>query len=148
MLGLLGLVGGFFSGSFTFALVVGATGGKLNDQWVYWFLSVVSAIAGLIISFKCGTAIIVFSTALVGSYFFMRSWTLFFPGNWPSEAELIKNQDASSLDMSGLFWLYVSIFLATFTLSLWYQCTRGVKNDAVDVYEKSLIMDDETLKKL
>ena len=143
MLGLLGLVGGFFSGTFTFAFIVGATGGRLNAEWVYWFFAIVSAIAGLIAGYYKGTVIIQFTTALVGSYLFMRAWTLFFPGNWPSEAELVEHKDEASLEMSGLFWVYVSIFFASFAFSLWYQCywIKDEKNKEVKMYEDSLLPD-------
>ena len=125
MLGLLGLVGGFFSGAFTFAMISALTGGKLNAEWVYWFLSITSALAGLVISFYFGVPLIQVSTALVGSYLFMRSWTLFFPGNYPSETELIKNPEGAALDIGGIFWLYVAIFAVTFIASLIYQCKQG-----------------------
>ena len=54
----------------------------------------------------------------------MRAWTLFFPGNYPSEAELIASTEAGldTLEMTNIFWLYVGIFIAFFCLSLTYQC--------------------------
>ena len=90
MLGLLGLVGGFFSGSFLFAMISGVTGGAWDAEWGYWFLSCITGVAGLVLAFRYGIPLVQASTALIGSYLFMRSWTLFFPGDYPSEAELVK----------------------------------------------------------
>ena len=60
-------------------------------------------------------------TSIVGSYLFMRSWTLFFPGNYPSEVELINSQGQAALDMGPIFWMYVAIFLLFNGISLMYQ---------------------------
>ena len=127
MLGLLGLAGGFFGGAFLFAMISGLTGGAWDAEWGYWFFSIISATAGLGLAFKFGIPLVQVSTAFVGSYLFMRSWTLFYPGHYPSEAELVKSGD-EPLDISGLFWLFVGIFIVTFALSLTYQCKKGEKH--------------------
>ena len=119
MNGLLGLAGGFFGGAFLFAVISGVTGGSFDAEWGYWFLSCVCAIAGFALSFKYGIPLMQITTAFVGSYLFMRSWTMFFPGHYPSEAELVKKGD-EPLDISGIFWLFVGIFIVTFTISLTY----------------------------
>ena len=92
MLGLLGLVAGFFGGSLLFALISGMTGGSFNEVWGFWVFSCVCALAGCILAIFLGMPLVMLSTALVGSYLFMRSWTLFFPGNYPSEQELIDSK--------------------------------------------------------
>ena len=46
----------------------------------------------------------------------MRSWTLFFPGNYPNEAELIRNPEEATFDKTAIFWVYVLIFVLTFVL--------------------------------
>ena len=138
MLGLLGLAGGFFSGAFLFAMISGVTGGAWDAEWGYWFLSFISAIAGLVLAFLYGLPLVQISTAFVGSYLFMRSWTLFFPGNYPSEAELVKSGD-EPLEISGIFWVFVGIFIVTFALSLTYQCKKGeehVHKEAIDGFSR------------
>ena len=92
MLGLLGLVAGFFGGSLVFALISGMTGGEWNAVWGYWVISVACAVIGCVLAIYLGMPVVMLSTALVGSYLFMRSWTLFFPGNYPSEQELIDSK--------------------------------------------------------
>ena len=58
MLALLGLVGGFFAGSFLFALVSGMTGGSFNAVWGYWFLACASAVIGLVLAFYFGMPLV------------------------------------------------------------------------------------------
>ena len=85
MLGLLGLIAGFFSGSLIFALISSMAGGW-NAVWGFWVISCIMAIVGCVAAIYIGLPLVMIATSLVGSYLFMRSWTLFFPGNYPSES--------------------------------------------------------------
>ena len=87
MIGLLGLVAGFFSGALVFALI--STSSGWNAVWGYWVISIIMAALGCWAACYFGKTVVLLATSLVGSYLFMRSWTLFFPGHWPSEAELM-----------------------------------------------------------
>lgn len=122
MLMCLGGVAGFFGGSFLFALISGMTGGSWNAVWGYWVLAVVCAIVGALLAIKLGLPVVMFCTSLVGSYLFMRAWTLFFPGSYPSEESLIASKGEDALEMDALFWVYVGVFFATFAVSLIFQC--------------------------
>ena len=122
MLCLLGMVAGFFGGSFLFAVISGMTGGMWNEVWGYWVLAVGCAIVGAVLALYLGLPLVMTCTALVGSYLFMRSWTLFFPGSYPSEEALIASKGQEALEMDGLFWMYVGIFIVTFMVSLTFQC--------------------------
>ena len=122
MLCLLGMVAGFFGGSFLFALISGMTGGMWNEVWGYWVLAVGCAVVGGVLSLYLGLPLVMTCTSLVGSYLFMRSWTLFFPGSYPSEEALIASKGQEALEMDGLFWMYVGIFFVTFMVSLTFQC--------------------------
>ena len=122
MLCLLGMVAGFFGGSFLFAVISGMTGGMWNEVWGYWVLAVGCAIVGAVLALYLGLPLVMTCTALVGSYLFMRSWTLFFPGSYPSEEALIASKGQEALEMDGLFWMYVGIFVVTFMVSLTFQC--------------------------
>ena len=140
MLALLGLVAGFFGGSFLFALISGMTGGSWNDLWGYWVIACIAAIVGCVLALYIGMPLVLVSTSLVGSYLFMRSWTLFFPGSYPSEQALVSSKDEEEIDMnSGFFWLYVGIFIVSFCISLTYQCKYGeekVHEELKDHYSK------------
>ena len=118
MLCLLGMVAGFFGGSFLFALISGMTGGMWNEVWGYWVLAVGCAVVGGVLALYLGLPLVMTCTSLVGSYLFMRSWTLFFPGSYPSEEALIASKGQEALEMDGLFWMYVGIFVVTFMVSL------------------------------
>ena len=122
MLALLGLIAGYSAGSLLFAMVSGMTGGSLNAVWVFWLLACTTAVVGCVLALYLGQPLVKVSTALVGSYLFMRSWTLFFPGSYPSEEALIQSKGHEALEMDALFWMYVGIFIVSFTISLTYQC--------------------------
>ena len=89
MLALLGMVAGFFAGSFLFALISGMTGGSWNETWGYWLLTITGAVVGAVLALYLGKVFVQVSTSLIGSYLFMRSWTMFFPGSYPSEEALV-----------------------------------------------------------
>ena len=122
MLALLGLVAGYFAGSFLFALVSGMTGGSWNALWGFWVFACTMAIVGCVLALFIGIPLVQVSTALVGSYLFMRSWTLFFPGSYPSEEALIESKGEEALEMDAFFWMYVGIFIVSFLISLTFQC--------------------------
>ena len=122
MISLLGMVAGFFGGTFLFALISGMTGGNWNAVWGYWVIAVGCAIVGAVLALYLGLPLVIASTSLVGSYLFMRSWTLFFPGSYPSEEALIASKGQDALEMDTLFWVYVSVFVVTFLVSITYQC--------------------------
>ena len=115
MVSLLGLVAGFFIGSFIYALIIEISGWE--EIWAFWFISCTMAIIGLLLSMKLGKSVVMTGTSLVGSYMFMRSWTLFFPGHYPSEDELVSD-DFDELETDNIFWVFVAMFLSCFLISL------------------------------
>ena len=133
MVGLLGLIGGFFSGALIFALIAGMTGS--GAVWVYWVVSVLAAVAGCVAACYLGKTVVIGSTALVGSYLFMRAWTLFFPGHYPSEAQLM--EDPASIEYDAVFWVFIAIFIASFIGSTVFQCKKDDTNEELDDYYKA-----------
>jgi len=129
MLGLLGMIAGFFSGSLIFALIAASSG--WNAVWGFWVISVVMAIIGCVAAVYVGMPLVMTSTSLVGSYLFMRSWTLFFPGNYPSEAELIDSK-GGDLEIDAFFWVFISIFVVSFIGSLAFQCKYATPHKELD----------------
>ena len=125
MVWLLGMVAGFFAGTFLYALLTAMTGGNWNVVWGYWVFAVGCAILGIFLARYLGLSLVIASTSLVGSYLFMRSWTLFFPGSYPSEEALIASKGKDALKMDELFWVYVGVFAVTFLVSCTYQCKYG-----------------------
>lgn len=138
MLGVLGLISGFFAGGLIFALISAMAGGW-TAVWAYYTFSALLAIVGCVLAIYIGLPLVMICTSFAGSYLFMRSWTLFFPGNWPSEAEMMSAKDdgVDSLEMTGLFWLYFGIFIVSFACTLTYQCKKGVPNKELDDHFQS-----------
>ena len=128
MVGLLGLVAGFFSGSLIFALLGSMTG--LTANWAYWVVSTIMAIVGCVLACFFGKTIVLLSTSLVGSYMFMRSWTLFFPGHYPSEQQLVDEYATIEYDMA--FWIFIGIFIVSFIGTFVFQKKRGVIHEDLD----------------
>ena len=121
MIGLLGLVAGFYIGAFIFTIIAGAS--SWEAAWGYWFFACTFAIAGTLMACKFGVPIVMTCTALVGSYLFMRAWTLFFPGYYPSESQIVsaaghKHDGQDDFQMTGMFWLFIAIFVAAFGFAM------------------------------
>ena len=133
MIGLLGLVAGFFSGSLVFALVAGMSGWKA--VWGFWVISVLMACVGCVAACYLGKSVVLLSTSLVGSYLFMRAWTLFFPGHYPSESQLI--DETSTLEFDAIFWVFVAVFGVCFAGSVVFQCKYDETDEDLDSYEKA-----------
>ena len=131
MVGLLGLVAGFFSGSLLFALIYSMTG--LEAVWLYWVLSVVMCGLGCVAACYLGKTVVLTSTSLVGSYLFMRSWTLFFPGSYPSETELVN--DYEDLELDSTFWIYIAVFFVAFAGSMTFQCKHAKVHEELEELE-------------
>ena len=74
-------------------------------------------------------------TAFVGSYLFMRSWTMFFPGNYPSEAEIIGGD--FEIESVGIFWIYIAVLAVSFIGSAFFQVKRAHHiHSELDNYKK------------
>jgi len=134
MVGLLGLVAGWFSGTFVNAFIVAVSGWEAS--WGFWVISVIMAIVGCVTACYLGKTVVLLSTSMVGSYLFMRAWTLFFPGHFPSEAEIMDNK--MNLDYDGTFWIFVGLFVVTFIGTTFFQCkNKDDVHEDLDNYQKA-----------
>merc|ERR1712156_522520 len=106
LVGLMGLVGGWFGGVVLFSAINAASG--WDAVWGYWVISIVCGAIGCWAACHFGKFVVMLSTSGVGSYLFMRSWTLFFPGHYPSESDMMDGGD--SMDYDGIFWLFIGVF--------------------------------------
>ena len=113
---LTGLIAGFFSGTLIDAVIVVSSG--WDPIWFYWLLSSTMGAIGCLAACFYDKELIMVSTAGVGSYLFMRSWTLFFPGHYPSEAELMSYSDFDAYD--SYFWVFIAVFAICWPLSVIY----------------------------
>jgi len=133
MIALLGLVAGFFSGALVFALISSATG--WTAAWGWWVISILMALIGAFVAYCLGKPVILFATSFVGAYLFMRAFTLFFPGHWPSEAQLMS--DASSVEVDSVFWVFVGLFGVTFLAGFCVQKKRDKVHEDLDAYQRA-----------
>merc|ERR1719183_3067721 len=131
LIALCGLVGGFFGGALIDAAIVVSSG--WDTVWFYWFISCLMGAIGCLVSCCFGKALVMVSTSGIGSYLFMRSWTLFFPGHYPSEAELV--DDYSSLELDYVFWIFIAVWLFCFGISATFQCKHDKTHEDLDDYK-------------
>ena len=134
MIGLLGLVAGFFAGTLLFAIIVSIS--SWDAVWGWWVIAIGMAAIGCVAACYLGKSVVLLSTALVGSYLFMRAWTLFFPNHYPTEAELLDS--GSELEVDGIFWLFIGVWAISSVISVVFQCKYA--NDAhedLDAYQKA-----------
>lgn len=131
MVALLGLVSGFFSGALVFALISSASG--WSAAWGWWVISVVMAIVGGVMAYWIGKSFVLFATSFVGAYLFTRSWTLFFPGHWPTESEIM----AGNVDTDAIFWVFFGVLIVSFIGSVCVQKKRNCVHDDLDNFDKA-----------
>lgn len=87
-------------------------------------------------AFYYGDHIVVFGTAIVGSYIFMRGIAAFY-GGFPDFSDITDwFKGDSDLNSPGLFWLSVSLFVVFSLLASWWQYYRME-------YHKSLLQNED-----
>lgn len=113
---LFGVSAGFFAGALVFAFVDCISG--FEEIWGFWALSCAFAVVGLVCASYLARTFVLTSTAMVGSYLFMRSWTLFIPGHFPTESDIM---DGGHIDKDDTFWAFITLFVAGFIFSIIFQ---------------------------
>ena len=131
LIGLMGLVGGFFGGVVLFSAINAASG--WDAVWGYWVISIICGAIGCWAACNFGKFVVILSTSGIGSYLFMRSWTLFFPGHYPTEAEMMDGYDNS---YDGIFWLFIGIFAVSWVGSYIFQTKFTHHHEELDEWEK------------
>jgi len=87
---------------------------------------------GCLVSCCFGKALVMVATSGIGSYLFMRSWTLFYPGHYPSEADLMDNTNDYEYD--NIFWVFVGVFVVCWPLSMLYQYNFTTQHAELEEY--------------
>jgi len=131
MIGLLGLVSGFFGGELIFALISAASG--WDAAWGMWTISGTFALIGMIVACMFGKPIVLISTSFVGSYLFTLAWTLFFPGHWPTAADIMEGDT----HVDAIFWVFLSVFIFLFAVSTTVQSKRAECHPDLESYSKA-----------
>ena len=78
-------------------------------------------LVGVSLTIKFEGEIILFGTSFIGSYVFVRGWSLIF-GGWPSETTIFVNlKSGEHLDLSWSFYVYLVVTLMLFALTSYWQ---------------------------
>ena len=117
LVGVTGVLGGFSVGSAIESLLLAAG----FDSFIGYLIIVgLCGFIGGLLSFKFGGKVILLGTSFVGSYIFMRGWSLIF-GGWPSEHEVWTSlRDGEEVDLKWPFYVYFTIFLVLFGFTSWW----------------------------
>jgi len=81
-----GLIGGYFVGLLVYSICLAC---GWNSVWGLMVLTILFALAGLILTFKYKDELVMELSSAIGSYLFMRGWSYMF-GGYPSESVLIE----------------------------------------------------------
>jgi len=142
LIALTGLIGGFFSGALIDSAIVAST--EWNPVWFYWFISCLMGAIGCLLSCYFGKALVMVATSGIGSYLFMRSWTLFYPGHYPSEADLWDENNTYEYD--NIFWVFVAVFVVCWPLSMLYQYNFTKQHAELEEYGVGSKTDYQTIE--
>ena len=130
LIALTGLIGGFFSGALIDSAIVASSG--WDPVWFYWFISCLMGAIGCFLSCFFGKALVMIATSGIGSYLFMRSWTIFYPGHYPNEADLM--EENYDYEYDSIFWVFIAVFVVCWPLSMLYQYNFTTQHAELEEY--------------
>ena len=91
-----------------------------------------------------GAYVVIFGTSLIGSYLFMRGWTVLFKG-WPTESELVAMFNSGEpIDLGGKFFIYIGVLFVTFIFTSFWQWGKDFEKDM----HPDLVGDDDDFERL
>ena len=102
---IIGFVGGYFIGAPLSSLLLGWIGSEILLSTV----SVLFALALAFLSLRHYDNIVIFGTAVLGSYLTVRGFSFFFKGSFPPEAQIFER--LASGDVHTLFYIYLAVFV-------------------------------------
>jgi hypothetical protein len=136
-IGLLGCVGGWFAGDLLYTFILAATG--FDSLAMYIVMEIVIVLICGVLSWKFAKAVVITSTAGIGSYLFVRGWSYFF-GGWPTTAQIMESiNQTDDFDLGTAFWAYFAIIILSFLFFLFWQIKKenGKDHDELnDFYER------------
>ena len=92
---------------------------KQANQIILWLMSLVGALGMAYLSKKQFENIVIFGTALLGSYCVIRGVSFLIPGTFPAESTLVDK--ISSGDINPSFYGYLAGFIALSIGGIFYQ---------------------------
>lgn len=129
-IGILGVFGGFLGGQVLYALLLAAFG--LKSFWAMLFISIFCAIGGGFLAYYAGPHVVLYGTAGIGAYGFMRGWTYFF-GGYPNEGVLFSQlKEGVDIKLEWPFWVYFGVFVCSFVFAVYYQHKYTEEHNELD----------------
>jgi len=114
--GLLGVMGGFFFATYSYSLIIAASG--WDSVAFYWCYTIPLMILCGVLSWKYARAVVMFTTSGIGAYMFCRGLSYLF-GGWPSDAVIFSgNTDFVEFEWS--FWLYWFLTIGLWVFFVWW----------------------------
>ena len=128
LVGVTGVLGGFSVGVVIESLLLAVH----FDSFIGYLIIVgLCGFIGGLLSFKFGGKVILFGTSFIGSYMFIRGWSLIF-GGWPSEHEVWTSlREGEEVELEWPFYVYFTIFLVLFGLTSWWQYQKEKHHEDV-----------------
>ena len=121
LMSLAGFYAGFSLGAIFFAIAIKSAGSGVIHSKNLFICGAIFAIIGGLISVKYGQLVVIYGTALFGSYTFMHGWALLF-GGLPDELEMFPRiQNHDRIKLKEAFTVYAVVFIGLFTLSSFIQ---------------------------
>ena len=121
LISLAGVYAGFSLGTIFFAIAIKSAGSGVIHSKNLFICGAVFAIIGGLLSIRYGKLVVIYGTALFGSYTFMHGWALLF-GGLPDELEMYPRlQNHDRIKLKEAFTVYTVIFIGLFTLSSFIQ---------------------------
>jgi hypothetical protein len=114
---LLGGVAGFLAGTLLYNLVLVLF---LTYSWALAVTTITCAFIGMVLANKLKDEVIIFSTALLGSYAFVRGFSMFI-GGYPNEFTLYDEISAGTVTYSPAFIGYLAAIVLLTIIGVFYQ---------------------------
>lgn len=122
----------------TFGGVTGLMLWNLVNAWMTWkhwipalACAGVGAALGVVVSCKYSNKTIMYGTSLIGSYTFMRGWSLIFKG-YAGEQMMFKMLGiGEAIELEWQMGIYVTLLYFMFTITSFIQFNTGEKRDAM-----------------
>lgn len=111
---IIGAIGGFFISIPLSNLLLGWADSDILLQSV----SVLSALILAVLSLKYYDTIVIFGTAVLGSYLFVRGFSLFIEGSFPPESQIFEK--IASGEVQSIFYVYLAVFSIMVGLGTFY----------------------------
>ena len=121
LISLAGIYAGFSLGAIFFAIAIKSAGSGVIHSKNLYICATIFAIIGGLKSIRYGKLIVIYGTALLGSYTFMHGWALLF-GGLPDELEMFPRlQNHDRIKLKEAFTVYSVVIIGLFALSSFIQ---------------------------